>query len=63
MFTVCSLTHVLRASSNIFNVKLDVLTNIVVTRMRVKRRFQEKKLQFNAWVELCKYKAFQGMVK
>ena len=38
--------------------KTDVLKNIVVTRMRVKRTFQEKKLQFNAWVELCKYKDF-----
>ena len=58
MFNVRSLTHVLRTSRNMHR------TGVLYIRLSeraVNVRFEKN--YFNAWVVICKHKAFQGMVK
>ena len=60
MFNVRSLTHVLCTSSNVR--KTGVLQNKIRLTERALNVIFEKNY-FNAWVVICKHKAFKGIVK
>ena len=59
MLNMRSLTHVLRTLSNVR--KTGVFKNIRLPEHALNVRFEKN--YFNAWVVICKHKAFQGMVK
>ena len=59
MLNVRSLTHVLCTSSSMR--KTGVLLNIRLPERALNVCFEKN--YFNAWVVICKHKAFQGMVK